>query len=147
MGSIFYGIRYNGVDKGVRSAYGNSFDKALNKILHLCLLSKGELIKVFNNCPSELDVIKFYTKDSLLADCLFIINLDLNIIETWIGNQLEPQPNNRYGQEKKGLYYPCKRISVLGLDTITDKISINRSRLSIELIYEYEKNKNKKKGK
>lgn len=144
MGSVFYGIRYNGVDRGVRSVYGNSFDKALNKILHLCLLSKDELIKVFDNCPEDLDVIQYYTKDSFLVDCLFIINLDLDVVETWVGSQLTPQTNNRYGQAQKGMYYPCKRISVLGLDTINDRISINRSKLSIELIYEYEKNQSGK---
>lgn len=144
MGSVFYGIRYNGVDRGIRSSYGNSFDKALNKILHLCLLSKDELIKVFHNCPEDLDVLHYYTKDSFLVDCLFIINLDLDIVETWIGSQLVPQANNRYGDIKTGAYYPCKRISVLGLSTINDKTSINRSKLSIELIYEYEKNQSKK---
>lgn len=52
-----------------------------------------------------------FIKDSLFCEYAYIINLDRNVLEVWIGCQKKPDQKNRYGtQQDEYGYYPCKLI-------------------------------------
>jgi len=51
-----------------------------------------------------------FIKDSMVCEFGYIINLDDNVLEFYVGNQDKPQRGNRYGQESINGYYPCKLI-------------------------------------
>ena len=60
-----------------------------------------------------------FIKDSLFCEYAYIINLDTNCLEFWVGFQKEPDENNRYGIEthdNMGKYYPCKMMAYYPLD-------------------------------
>ena len=67
-----------------------------------------------------------FIKDSLFCEYGYIINLDENVLEFWIGFQKSPMQGNRYGIEeidKDYGYYPCKNVLNIPLDEITiDKV-------------------------
>lgn len=57
----------------------------------------------------------YFIKDSLFCEYAYIINLDSESLEFWIGFQTEPCEGNRYGEEPYQEYlahgkeyYPCK---------------------------------------
>ena len=52
-----------------------------------------------------------FIKDSLFCEYAYIINLDTNCLEFWVGFQSTPDEGNRYGTEKVDGYYPCKMVS------------------------------------
>lgn len=61
-----------------------------------------------------------FIKDSLFCEYAYIVNLDTNCLEFWLGFQKEPCENNRYGTETRdnmNKYYPCKMVSYYPLDT------------------------------
>ena len=61
-----------------------------------------------------------FIQDSLFCEYAYIINLDTNCLEFWVGFQKEPCESNRYGTEthdNMGKYYPCKMVSYYPLDT------------------------------
>lgn len=61
-----------------------------------------------------------FIQDSLFCEYAYIINLDTNCLEFWVGFQKEPCENNRYGTEthdNMDKYYPCKMVSYYPLDT------------------------------
>lgn len=57
-----------------------------------------------------------FIKDSLFCEYGYIINLDTNMLEFWVGFQRTPQEGNRYGQEQEDGYYPCALKAVFPLD-------------------------------
>lgn len=89
-----------------------------------CLLrnSQGDLTPYLNGLRYMIDN-KNFIKDSLFCEYAYIINLDDNVLEFWIGFQKTPTENNRYGVEKEDGYYPCKNVLNIPLDEIkADKI-------------------------
>ena len=70
------------------------------------------------NCPFYLDDANDFIRDSLYCENGYIINLDENVFEFWIGSQKESDENNRYGMEKHKDYHPCKCIFRIPLDEI-----------------------------
>ena len=52
-----------------------------------------------------------FIKNSLFCEYAYIINLDTNSLEFWVGFQNEPDVTNRYGFEKEDGYYPCKIVA------------------------------------
>jgi hypothetical protein len=61
-----------------------------------------------------------FIRDSLFCEYAYIINLDTNCLEFWVGFQKEPCENNRYGsrlEDGYDDYYPCKMVSYYPLDT------------------------------
>ncbi len=61
-----------------------------------------------------------FIKDSLFCEYAYIINLDTNCLEFWVGFQTEPYDGNRYGTEthdNMDKYYPCKMLAYYPLDT------------------------------
>lgn len=66
-----------------------------------------------------------FIKDSLYCEYAYIINLDTEKLEFWIGFQKSPQKGNRYGETSdNGGYYPCRLAAEFTLGKIndTDKI-------------------------
>lgn len=59
-----------------------------------------------------------FIKDSLFCEYAYIINLDTNCLEFWVGFQHKPDEDNRYGTENDNNYYPCKMMSKYPLDSI-----------------------------
>ena len=57
-----------------------------------------------------------FIKDSLFCEYAYIINLDTNSLEFWVGFQKEPDVTNRYGIEKEDGYYPCKMVAYYPLE-------------------------------
>lgn len=61
-----------------------------------------------------------FIKDSLFCEYAYIINLDTECLEFWVGFQNKPDANNRYGTESDdniGKYFPCKMVAYYPLDT------------------------------
>lgn len=61
-----------------------------------------------------------FIKDSLFCEYAYIINLDTECLEFWVGFQKKPDENNRYGTESDdnlGKYFPCKMVAYYPLDT------------------------------
>lgn len=60
-----------------------------------------------------------FIKDSLFCEYGYIINLDTNKLEFWVGFQKRPSARNRYGNEPdEGGYYPCRMVASYPLDSI-----------------------------
>lgn len=61
-----------------------------------------------------------FIKDSLWCEYAYIINLDDNCLEFWVGFQEKPDETNRYGceidDEVDEDYYPCKLLSTYPLN-------------------------------
>lgn len=63
-----------------------------------------------------------FIKDSLFCEYAYIINLDDETLEFYIGFQKEPDENNRYGTEcDDNGYYPCKLVRAFGFDEIASR--------------------------
>lgn len=71
-----------------------------------------------------------FIRDSLFCEYAYIINLDDNVLEFYIGFQYVPQEGNRYGMESTyeghdgTKYYPCKLLMTFPLDDLNDIESI-----------------------
>lgn len=85
-----------------------------------CLLrnAQGDLDAYKNGLKYMIDGCDFI-KDSLWCEYAYIINLDTEALEFWIGFQDKPHIYNRYGVERDGNYYPCKMVASYPLATIS----------------------------
>lgn len=63
-----------------------------------------------------------FIKDSLFCEYAYIINLDTNCLEFWVGFQREPREGNRYGTEAENKYYPCKLLEEYSLGEINKSL-------------------------
>ena len=84
-----------------------------------CLLhaSQGEPDAYKNGLKYMIDNHDFI-KDSLFCEYAYIINLDTNQLEFYIGFQKTPDVYNRYGVEHDDDgYYPCKLMAIYPLDS------------------------------
>ena len=86
-----------------------------------CLLreAQGDLNAYKSGLKYMIDSSDFI-QDSLFCEYAYIINLDTNCLEFWVGFQKEPCEGNRYGMEthdNMDKYYPCKMFSYYALDT------------------------------
>lgn len=63
-----------------------------------------------------------FIEDSLWCEYAYIINLDTNCLEFWVGFQKEPDEYNRYGTEVNDRYYPCKLLEEYSLGTINKSL-------------------------
>ncbi len=83
-----------------------------------CLLREAQ-----GNPDAYKDGLKYminsqnFIYDSLFCEYAYIINLDTNCLEFWLGFQKEPCENNRYGAEIEDGYYPCKLAKCYNLNT------------------------------
>ena len=95
-----------------------------------CLLRElqGELNKL-KAIDGEIPMIDKhdFIKDSLFCECAYIIDLDEEVLEFWIGFQQKPWEDNPYGTECEDGYYPCRRYATfsLGADAtdVVDKMN------------------------
>lgn len=91
-----------------------------------CLLrnAQGDLDAYKNGMKYMIDSCGFI-KDSLWCEYAYIINLDTDELEFWVGGQDKPDIYNRYGVERDGDYYPCKMMASYPLVTISlDEYSV-----------------------
>lgn len=84
-----------------------------------CLLRKSQ------GCPEAYaDGLRFMVEyagfiyNSLFCEYVYIINLDEDVLEYWVGFQREPDDTNRYGTEQYDGYYPCKKLKDYPLESI-----------------------------
>jgi hypothetical protein len=98
-----------------------------------CLLreTQGDLEVYKLDVCHMIDFNKFI-KDSLFCEYGYILNLDEEVLEFWVGIQKNPDPTNRYGTEKTGEYYPCR---LVGKITFAD-VCQNRIEESVEIMQE-----------
>ena len=84
-----------------------------------CLLrnAQGEINEYKNGLRYMIEDCDFI-KDSLFCEYAYIINLDTNCLEFWVGFQKEPSYGNRYGTENNRGYYPCKMMSYYPLENM-----------------------------
>ena len=59
-----------------------------------------------------------FIKNSLFCEYAYIINLDENVLEYWVGYQKEPDKTNRYVNVNFDGYYPCKMLKTFNLNDI-----------------------------
>lgn len=97
-----------------------------------CLLheTQGDLEPYINGLKYMIDSHEFIL-DSLFCEYAYIINLDTNKLEFWVGFQKKPDETNRYGIEMYDNYYPCKLIKEYDLDMI-----MNNQELEIDYFVE-----------
>lgn len=70
-----------------------------------------------------------FINDSLFCEYAYIINLDDDTLEFYVGFQKKPDKDNRYGvrPDKQG-YYPCKMIKAYPLEEIGTMATIDITR-------------------
>jgi hypothetical protein len=82
-----------------------------------CLLrnAQGDLFAYKRGLRHMLDCGEFI-KDSLSCEYGYVINLDTDALEFWVGWQKKPDVTSRYGTDcEEGGYYPCRMIGALPL--------------------------------
>ena len=86
------------------------------------------LLRGAQGCPEAYaDGLRFmiddaeFIKNSLFCEYAYIINLDDNVLEYWVGFQKKPDKNNRYGIKGYDKYYPCKLMKKFSLYEIKIK--------------------------
>jgi hypothetical protein len=65
-----------------------------------------------------------FIEDSLFCEYAYIINLDEECLEFWVGFQKEPDYDNRYGTEthdNMDKYYPCKMIGEYSFECLKEE--------------------------
>ena len=86
-----------------------------------CLLREAQgNLNVYKNGLKYMIDNSAFIKDSLFCEYAYIINLDTECLEFWVGFQKKPDENNRYGTESDdnlGKYFPCKMVAYYPLDT------------------------------
>ena len=77
-----------------------------------CLLrnTQGDLNVYKDGLQYMIDNQEFI-KDSLFCEYAYIINLDTNCLEFYLGFQKKPCISNRYGTDDDNGYYPCKMVA------------------------------------
>lgn len=85
-----------------------------------CLLrnAQGDLDAYKNGLKYMIDNCNFI-KDGFGCEYAYIINLDTEELEFWVGGQNKPNIYNRYGVEKDGNYYPCKMMASYPLAAVS----------------------------
>ena len=68
-----------------------------------------------------------FIKDSLFCEWAYFYDKDNRIFEIWQGFQKQPDPTNPFGQncDEQG-YYPCKRIYRGKINSLNEKVFVDR---------------------
>ena len=137
-----FGFRKNGQDKLTYNHYDSDPSGLGMDVVNFCLSrSINELnvicdkIKLAEEEKADINSIiecvsgsimydyKDFILNSLHCEFAYIINLDDNTLEFWLGGQKQPQRGNRYGGLKtESGYYPCKLLSAVSLCYIPENI-------------------------
>ena len=80
------------------------------------IVHRGEPFRYLRPTPS-------FILDSLLCEYAYVVNLDEQTLEFYVGMQTEPQEGNRYGTEGKPcatgeLFYPCRLLTTFPLEQV-----------------------------
>lgn len=88
-----------------------------------CLLrgAQGNLDAYANGLSYMIDSGDFIL-DSLFCEYGYIINLDENVLEFWVGFQEKPDNSNRYGTKETDGYYPCKLLARFSLNELDNDV-------------------------
>ena len=110
------------------NGYYNSGVSAGNEKDWYCLLrnTQGDfdILKDFSQRKGYIIDNRDFIKDSLFCEYAYIINLDTDKLEFYVGFQKEPQKGNRYGEDiNDNGYYPCKLTYEFPLKDLRDHIS------------------------
>jgi len=86
-------------------------------------LSKQNPLDIFKTESPYMTDSKDFIKNSLFCEYGYIINLDTDKLECWLGYQREPDMSNRYGIKPfdalgTGIYYPCRNVMEVKLEDI-----------------------------
>jgi hypothetical protein len=66
---------------------------------------------------------RWFIYESLYCEYAYIINLDTDELEIYVGHQREPQPGNRYGETSNDHgYYPCALLTKYDLHHLPNQI-------------------------
>lgn len=88
--------------------YGaNDAGQAVEDWYWLLRNTQGDLNVYKEDLQYMIDSSDFIT-GSLFCEYAYIINLDTNRLEYWVGFQRKPDKNNRYGAKNHNGYYPCR---------------------------------------
>ena len=84
-----------------------------------CLLrgAQGKPEEYAKGLKYMADYIDFI-KDSLFCEFAYLINLDNETLEYWVGYQKKPDAMNRYGTENPDKFYPCKLLKAYDLQYV-----------------------------
>lgn len=96
-------------------------DKTINDWYCLLRNTQGNLAPYKNGLRYMLNYGNF-VRDSLFCEYAYIINLDTEKLEFWVGYQRKPSPGNRYGTEADDGYYPCAQVAEFDLCDLPAKI-------------------------
>lgn len=89
-----------------------------------CLLREAQgNLNVYKHGLKYMMEYSGFIKNSLMCEYAYIINLDDDVLEFYVGFQKNPDPHNRYGTKSDGRYYPCKMVAFYPLDSM-DKHAI-----------------------
>ena len=90
-----------------------------------CLLRElqGDLEKLIQ-IPGEVYMIDNhdFIKDSLFCEYAYIIDLNKEVLEFWIGFQRKPWAENPYGTDCEDGYYPCRKYAEFDLGADAEKV-------------------------
>jgi len=100
----------------------NVSTREMNNWICLLWLAQGDFTALKSNLRYMVDYQGFI-KDSLFCEYAYIINLDDNVLEFWMGFQQEPQEGNRYGTEDIAGFYPCKLALVFPLGYFSGSVT------------------------
>lgn len=141
MTSGLYGFRKNGQDKTI---YNNadSYPSWLGwDIAEICATTSiEELHKLYDNTEKKNNPMSGDMNSimySLFCKYAYIINLDTEKLEFWVGYQHEPQEGNRYGEtaDNDG-YYPCRLVAEFPIAEINSPNAIvKQMNAALEKLY------------
>lgn len=96
-----------------------------NKEIHtwyqLLRRAQGKIYLYMDGTISHMISSNNFIKDSLFCEYAYLINLDTDKFEYYVGFQKEPDIKNRYGQEDDRGYYPCKLVHEFDLSDLPSK--------------------------
>lgn len=107
------------IDECIKYYNGNVSEQSIFDWYCLLRDAQGNPNVYKNGLKYMIDDSEFI-KDSLFCEYAYIINLDTNCLEYWVGFQKKPDEDNRYGTEaddNMNKYYPCKMLAEYPLDT------------------------------
>ena len=95
-----------------------SDEQDCERLLTMCenIVYRGEPFRYMRPSPP-------FIQDSLLCEYAYVVNLDEQTLEFYVGMQTEPQEGNRYGTEGRPcatgeLFYPCRLLATYSLEQV-----------------------------
>lgn len=103
---------------GILQPDDSSDEQDSGHLLTMCenIIHRGEPFRYLRPTPP-------FIQDSLLCEYAYVVNLDEQTLEFYVGMQTEPQEGNRYGTEGRPcatgeLLYPCRLLAAFSLEQV-----------------------------